>query len=104
MVQGAYFSNLDHQWADPGNADRFRSLAELGRLILMAGRGTGLSDRLQGERLPTLEERIDDVRAVLDAVGSTAVMIVSFADSGPLSCLFAATYPDRTHALVLCNA
>jgi len=55
--------------------------------------GTGLSDRVAGERLPTLEERIDDLRAVLDAVESERTVIVCFADSGPLGCLFAATYP-----------
>jgi class 3 adenylate cyclase len=100
---GAYFSNLEHKWDLPSMAATQRSLSEIGRLILLDGRGTGLSDRLHGDRLPTLEERIDDVRAVLDAVNSRTVVLVSFADAGPLCCLFAATYPERTHALVLCN-
>jgi class 3 adenylate cyclase len=102
---GTYFSNLDHDWEPPSPAIRMhRAFAELGRLIVLDGRGTGLSDRLQGGRLPTLEERIDDLRAVLDAVGSRRAVILCFADSGPLGILFAATYPDRAQALVLVNA
>ena len=72
LKMATYFSNLEHAWALDLNAHMQESLSELGRLILLDGRGTGLSDRLQGGRLPTLEERIDDMRAVLDAVDSRA--------------------------------
>jgi class 3 adenylate cyclase len=81
-------------------ADR---LARLGRLICFDHRGSGLSDRLRGYRLPTIEERVDDLRVVLDAVGSERAVVVALADGGPLGCMFAATHPERTMALVLCN-
>jgi class 3 adenylate cyclase len=103
LKMATYFSNLEHAWALDLNAHMQESLSELGRLILLDGRGTGLSDRLHGGRLPTLEERIDDMRAVLDAVDSRRAVLISFADAGPLCCLFAATYPDRTQALILVN-
>ena len=98
-----YFSNVDHDWEEAGVARTRRSFAEMGRLIVFDARGTGLSDRVTGERLPTLEERIDDLRAVMDAVGSQRVVLIAFADGGPLCCLFAATYPNRTRALILSN-
>ncbi len=79
------------------------SLAALGRLISFDGRGMGLSDRLRDHRLPPLEERMDDARAVLDDAGAQRALLVAGADGGPLACLFAATYPERTHALVLMN-
>jgi len=103
LTAGAYFSNLDHAWADAGFASESRSLAELGRLILFDARGTGLSDSIRGDRLPSLEERIDDLRAVMDAARSERAVLVAFADGGPLCCLFAATYPGRTKALILNN-
>ena len=98
-----YFSNLDHDWTESGHAGQRRFLAEVGRLIMFDARGTGLSDGVREERLPTLEERIDDLRAVLDAVDSERTILVAFADGGPLCCLFAATYPGRTRALILNN-
>jgi class 3 adenylate cyclase len=73
----------------------------MGRLILFDKRGTGLSDRVSPERLPDLETRMDDVRAVLDAVGSRRAVVLGFSEGGSMSTLFAATHPDRTHALVL---
>jgi serine/threonine protein kinase/class 3 adenylate cyclase len=103
ITVGAYFSHLEHDWTSPEFASESRELAELGRLIQFDARGTGLSDRLRDGRLPSLEERIDDLRAVLDAASSERAVLVAFANGGPLSCLFAATYPERTKALVLCN-
>jgi len=93
LLLGPYFSNLEHMRTHPTWERMSLPLAEVGRLMRLDGRGTGLSDRVAGERLPTLEERIDDLRAVLDAVESERTVIVCFADSGPLGCLFAATYP-----------
>jgi len=74
-------------------------LAAFSRLIIFDKRGTGLSDRT--ERIPTLEERMDDVRAVMDAAGSEQAALVGISEGGPMELLFAATYPERTSALVL---
>ena len=103
VTVGTYFSNLEHDRTNPIFAGESRSLAELGRLIQFDARGTGLSDGLRGDQLPTLEERIDDLRAVMDVVRSERAVLVAFADGGPLCCLFAATYPGRTKALILNN-
>ena len=73
----------------------------MGRLILFDKRGTGLSDRVSPERLPDLETRMDDVRAVLDAVGSERAVVLGISEGGAMSALFAATHPARTVALVL---
>lgn len=93
MTVGAYFSNLEHDWTSPAFASESRMLAELGRLIHFDARGTGLSDPLRDDQLPSLEERIDDLRAVLDAAESERAVLVALADGGPLCCLQAATYP-----------
>jgi pimeloyl-ACP methyl ester carboxylesterase len=86
-------------WERPQIARFYRRLASMGRLILFDKRGTGLSDRVFG--IASLEERMDDVRAVLDAVGSERAAILGVSEGGPLAALYAATYPDRTAALVL---
>jgi class 3 adenylate cyclase len=78
-------------------------LSRLGRLICFDHRGTGLSDRVRGYRLPTIEERVDDLRAVLDATGSERAVLVALADGGPLGCMFAGAHPAQTVGLALCN-
>ena len=88
-------------WENPRIASFYRRLASMGRLILFDKRGTGLSDRVTPERLPDLETRIDDVRAVMDAVGSERAVIVGISEGGPMSILFAATHPERALGLVL---
>ena len=88
-------------WEYANLAAFYRQLASMGRLILFDKRGTGLSDRVSPERLPDLETRMDDVRAVLDAVGSERAVLVGVSEGGPMSALFAATYPERTLSLVL---
>ena len=88
-------------WEYPKLAAFYRRLASMGRLILFDKRGTGLSDRVSPERLPDLETRMDDVRAVLDAVESRRAVILGFSDGGSMSTLFAATHPERTLGLVL---
>ena len=94
-----FISNLDLYW-DESNMARFLSrLGSFSRLILFDKRGTGLSDRLGN--LPTLEERMDDVRAVMDAVGSSKAALFGISEGGAMSMLFAATYPERTQALIL---
>ncbi len=94
-----WVSNLDYFWEEPRFAQFLRRLASFSRLILFDKRGTGLSDRAVG--MPTLEQRMDDVRAVLDAVGSERAALLGISEGGAMSVLFAATYPERTSALVL---
>jgi pimeloyl-ACP methyl ester carboxylesterase len=94
-----YISNLDHTWDEPSLVHLLSRLNSFSRLILFDKRGTGLSDRLAN--LPTLEERMDDVRAVMDAVGSERAALFGISEGGAMSMLFAATYPGRTQALVL---
>jgi DNA-binding SARP family transcriptional activator/pimeloyl-ACP methyl ester carboxylesterase len=88
-------------WESPRLASFYRRLALLGRLILFDKRGTGLSDRVSPERLPDLETRIDDVRAVMDAAGSERAVVLGISEGGAMSTLFAAMHPERALALVL---
>lgn len=92
-------SNLEVAWEWPPFARFLNRLASFSRLILFDKRGTGLSDRVTDA--PTLEERMDDVRAVMDAVGSRRAAIFGTSEGGPLALLFAATYPERVASLVL---
>jgi pimeloyl-ACP methyl ester carboxylesterase/class 3 adenylate cyclase len=96
-----WVSHLEEFWDEPSCARFFRRLASFSRLILFDKRGTGLSDRVPVNELPTLEQRMDDVRAVLEAVGSERAAIFGVSEGGPMSALFAATYPERTTALVM---
>ena len=98
-----FVSQLEHFHRLPVMVDFTARLAGLGRAICFDHRGTGLSDRVRGHRLPTIEEQVDDLRAVLDAAGSERAVLVALADGGPLGCLFAAAHPERTMGLVLCN-
>jgi pimeloyl-ACP methyl ester carboxylesterase len=93
-----FVSHLEYDWEHPRPARFFRRLASFSRLIRFDKRGTGLSDRVA---IPTLEERMDDVRAVLDATGSSRAALIGASEGGPMSLLYAATYPERTSALVL---
>lgn len=94
-----FVSNLDTTWENPVTAAFCYRLASFSRLILFDKRGTGLSDRPAG--IATLEERMDDVRAVMDAVGSDRAALFGISEGGPMSLLFAATYPERAQALAL---
>jgi pimeloyl-ACP methyl ester carboxylesterase len=94
-------SHLEHQWDEPLQAAFFRRLASFSRLIRFDKRGAGLSDRV--ERMPTIEERMDDVRAVMDAAGSERAAILGLSEGGPLGIVFAATHPDRMSRLILWN-
>ena len=94
-----FVSNLDRIWENPLWADFFSHLAAFSRLILFDKRGTGLSDRVAG--IPDLEVRMDDVRAVMDAARSERAAVFGQSEGGAMSMLFAATYPERTRALVL---
>jgi len=94
-----FISNLDLAWEDPNRAHFFSRLASFSRLILFDKRGTGLSDRVGS--VASLEERMDDVRAVMDALESERAALFGISEGGAMSMLFAATYPERTRALVL---
>ena len=96
-----WVSNVELIWEKPKPTRFLERLASFSRLILFDKRGTGMSDRVSNARLPTLEERMDDVRAVLDAVGSERAALVGHSEGGSMSLLFAATYPERARALVL---
>jgi class 3 adenylate cyclase/pimeloyl-ACP methyl ester carboxylesterase len=93
------FSNVELSWTNPRIAAFYRRLASIGRLILFDKRGTGLSDRVAD--IPSLETRMDDVRAVMDAVASERAAIIGISEGGPMTLLFAATYPDRAWAAVI---
>jgi len=94
-----FVSHVELVWSLPARAAMFEKLASFSRLIVFDKRGTGMSDRVGGA--PTLETRMDDVRAVMDAVGSQRAALIGFSEGAPMSILFAATYPERTAALVL---
>jgi class 3 adenylate cyclase/pimeloyl-ACP methyl ester carboxylesterase len=94
-----FAQHLELGWEEPRRRWMFERLASFARLILFDKRGTGLSDPVT--RAATLEERMDDIRAVLDAVESERAAVVGVGDAGPVAALFAATYPERVFALVL---
>jgi len=100
FVQG-WVSNIEWAWQEPSLARFLRRLASFSRLILFDKRGTGLSDRVAVDDLPTLEQRMDDVRAVMDAAGVERAALLSVSEGGPMCILFATTYPQRTDALVM---
>ena len=99
VVVPGWVSNLDAFWEEPAVDAFYRRLSSFSRLILFDKRGTGLSDRVTD--LPSLETRMDDLRAVLDAVGSERAALLGWSEGGPMCALFAATYPQRTSALVM---
>lgn len=92
-------SHVELGWETPPTAAMYRRLSGFGRMITFDKRGTGLSDR--SAELPTLEERMDDVRAVMDAADCEQAAVVAISEGGPMALLFAATYPERVTALVL---
>ncbi|MBC2844392.1 alpha/beta fold hydrolase [Winogradskyella flava] len=93
-----WISNIDLMWACPELVNFLNELGKIARVILFDKRGTGLSDRVLG--FPTLEERMDDIRAVMDAVNSEKAVLFGHSEGGSVSALFAATYPNRTISLI----
>ena len=87
------FSHVETNWEEPSVARFFRRLASFSRLVMFDKRGTGMSDRVEG--VPTLDERIDDVRAVMEAVGSERAALFGASEGGSIAALFAATIPRR---------
>jgi class 3 adenylate cyclase len=96
-----WVSHLEAAWEEPSLARFFERLSSFSRLILFDKRGTGLSDRVPEDQLPTLETRMDDLRSVCDAVGSERAALMGVSEGAPLCVLFAATYPERTTAVIL---
>jgi pimeloyl-ACP methyl ester carboxylesterase len=96
-----WVTNIEVMWEEPEFARFLGRLASFSRLILFDKRGVGLSDRVPEDRLPDLETRMSDVRAVMDAAGSERAVVFGVSEGGPMSMVFAATYPERTIALVL---
>src|SRR6202521_3826033 len=94
-----WVSHLAYVWELPALARFLNRLASFSRVILFDKRGCGMSDRVHP--LPTLEQRMDDVRAVLDAVGSQKAALLGISEGGVMSALFAATYPERTAGLII---
>jgi DNA-binding SARP family transcriptional activator/pimeloyl-ACP methyl ester carboxylesterase len=95
-------SHVELAWEDPGTVAFYRRLASLGRLILFDKRDTGLSDR--APRDSSLEERIEDVQAVMNAVGSDRAVVFGYSEGAPMSILFTATYPEKVSSLILGSA
>lgn len=101
LVPG-WVSNIEVFWEEPSAARFLQRLASFSRLILFDKRGTGLSDRAAD--MPNLETRMDDVRAVMDTVRSQRAALLGYSEGGPMCALFAATYPERTTALITIGA
>lgn len=99
VVVPGWISHIDMQWGFPGWRTYVEQLASFARLVLYDKRGTGLSDPVDG--VPTLESRVDDLAAVMNAAGSQRAALFGFSEGGPISLLFAATYPERVDALIL---
>ena len=104
MVQSAYAANADLAWEWSVLRDGYQLLAARGRLLLFDRRGSGLSDSVSGEHLPTLEARMEDIRAVMDAAGSERAVLYGLEDGAAHCFLFAATYPERTQAVITMGA
>ena len=96
-----WVSHLEYFWNEPSFARFLTRLSSMGRLILFDKRGTGLSDAVPVSELPSLEQRLDDVRAVMEAARSERAVLVGVSEGGPLCSVFAATYPERTEALIM---
>lgn len=101
VVAPGALSHLELEWEHQTYRRFYERLATFSRVVRFDKRGTGLSDRFPDDRLPTLEERADDIRAVMNAVGSERATILGSSDGGTMACLFAASHPDRTAGLVL---
>ena len=96
-----WVSHVEMFWQEPSFARFLRRLSEFSRLIVFDKRGTGLSDSVPLAQLPTLEQRMDDVRAVMNAARSRRAVLMGVSEGGPLTALFAATYPEQVAGLVI---
>jgi class 3 adenylate cyclase len=101
VLVNSWVSHLEVYWEEPRFSQMIQSFANDARVINFDKRGTGLSDRIS--RIPDLEARMDDIRAVMDAAGSDRATIFGWGDGAALAALFAATYPQRVAGLILCG-
>lgn len=99
-----WISNIEVMWEEPSMARFLRRLMSFSRLILFDKRGTGMSDPVPLDRMPTLEERMDDVRAVMDEVDAEKATLLGHSEGGNMCVVFAATYPERTEGLILAGS
>lgn len=99
VVVPGFVSNIENYWDEPDLARWLHRLGSYARVAMFDKRGTGMSDRVA--ELPGLDQRMDDLRAVMDAAGMEQTSLFAISEGGPLSVLFAATYPDRCRAMVL---
>lgn len=99
MYVPGWVSNVEYAWEEQSMEHFLRRLASFSRLVMFDKRGTGTSDKVN--ELPTLEQRMDDVRAVMDTVGIQRATLLGVSEGGPMCALFAATYPSRTTSLIL---
>src|SRR5436305_12633927 len=102
MFVPGFVSNVEAIWRSPNRSRFLRRLASFCRLIVFDKRGTGMSDR--GSQIFTLEQRMHDVQAILDEIGSERAALSGVSEGGPMSILYAATYPERTSSLILYGA
>jgi pimeloyl-ACP methyl ester carboxylesterase len=101
LVTFGWVGSFQSAWEHPAHARWLRRLATFGRVIMWDKRGTGLSERVPPDRLPTLEERMDDMRVVLDAAGSERAAAIGISEGAALSAVFAASHPERVTSLIL---
>jgi pimeloyl-ACP methyl ester carboxylesterase len=98
-----FVSHVEMAWEEPHAARFLERLGSFCRVVMFDKRGTGMSDRVAINELPTLEQRMDDVRAVMDAAGSPRAALLGVSEGGAMCMLFAATYPERTTGLIICG-
>lgn len=101
VLAHGWVSHIEYAWEEPSFARWLTRLGSFARVIQFDKRGTGLSDRVVESELPPLEQRMRDVQAVMDAAGSERAAIMGISEGGPMTALFAATYPERTAALIM---
>jgi pimeloyl-ACP methyl ester carboxylesterase len=104
FAASAWASNVEIAWEWSVQGSFYRALASRGTLVVFDRRGTGLSDKVSGDRLPTLDAKMDDIRAVVDAAGFDRAVLFGLEDGAAPCLLFAATYPERTQALIMTGA
>lgn len=104
VIVPGWVTHLEAHWDDPLVGRFVERLTRFARVILFDKRGTGLSDPVSMDNLPTLEMRIDDVLAVMNQVGSERAALFGISEGGPMCALFAATHPERTAALIMCGS